>query len=163
MTELFPTSDAIIAACAAAKSLAPADFPTDLAPDRFTSGAPAWYSFEHAAWRVGETIRLSFQATPRLKRDPRVVDAVVDVIRCRNLRRGRQSFVIALGFTCAARCAPTIVEYLGDPDLAGQVVDTLLKMRAAGCAEAVSRLLDTPHAWIRNLARRYLDRYAPAV
>jgi hypothetical protein len=163
MTELFPTSDAIIAACAATKSLAPAEFPTDLAPDRFTSGARTWYSFEHAAWQVGETIRLSFQATPRLKRDPRVVDAVVDVVRCRNLRRGRQSFVMALGFTGAARCAPTLAGYLTDPDLAGHVVDTLLKMRAAGYGDAVSPLLEAPHAWIRNLARRYLDRYVPAV
>lgn len=163
MTELFTTPDAVTAACAAAKSLAPSEYPADLTPDRFTGGAGAWYGFENAAWKIGETIRLSFQATPRLKRDPSALNAVVDVVRCRNVRRGRQSFVMALGFTGAVRRAPAISEYLADPDIDGHVVGTLLKMRAAGYGQAVAPLLDAPHAWIRNLARRYLDRFAPAV
>jgi hypothetical protein len=163
MTERFTTPDEVIDACEAARSLAPTEVPSDLAPDASIGGAPGWHPFEHAAWPIGESIRLSLKEAPSLKRDSRALDAVADVVRCRNLRRGRQSFVMALGFTGAARYAPVLADYLTDPDIAGQVLDTLRQMRAGGYDGAVAPLLRARHAWIRNLARRYLDRFAPAV
>jgi hypothetical protein len=163
MAERFTSPDAVIAACTAAKALAPAEVPPDQPPDPTLNGVPAWYRFEWDAWPMGEAIRQSFQSTPSLKRDRRVLDAVLDVVRHRQLRRGRQSFVMALGFAGAAAYAPALAELLVDPDVDGQVLDTLLKMRVAGYGEVVAPLLDARHAWIRKLARRYLDRYAPAV
>ena len=79
-----------------------------------------------------------------------------------NLRRGRQSFVMALGFTGAAHLAPRVARFLADPDVDGQVIDTLLKMRAPGFVAAVRPLLTDTHAWIRNLAKKYVARYSPA-
>lgn len=163
MVERFTSSQDVIAACAAAKALGPAEVPPDLPPDPKLNGVPGWCGFEWDAWPVGEAIRQSFQTTPSLKRDRRVLDAVLGVVRHRPLRRGRQSFVMALGFTGAATYAPALAEFLSDPDIDGQVLDTLLRMRAAGYGGAVAPLLEDRHAWIRKLARRYLDRYAPAV
>src|SRR4051812_12097088 len=98
MTERFTTADEVIAACEAARSLAPAEVLSDLAPDAAIGGAPGWHPFEHAAWPIGESIRLSLKEAPLLKRDSGALDAVAGVVSCRNLRRGRQSFVMALGF-----------------------------------------------------------------
>src|SRR5215471_1085433 len=40
-----------------------------------------------------------------------------------------------------------------------QVVDTLLKMRAGGFADAVAPLVQSDKAWIRRLAKKYVGRY----
>jgi len=39
------------------------------------------------------------------------------------------------------------------------VVDTLLKMKATGFARDVAPLMGSDKAWIRKLAREYLERY----
>jgi hypothetical protein len=39
------------------------------------------------------------------------------------------------------------------------VVDTLLKMRAGGFADAVAPLVQSDKAWIRRLAKKYVERY----
>ena len=158
MAELYTTPEAIVAACLAVKALAPRDYPADL-PNSDITGAPAWHAFEHEAWATGENVRQSFQAYPRLKNDSAALHAVLDVIRYRNLRRGRESFVMALGFTGAAMHAPALAELIDDPDLSGHVVDTLLKMRAAGYSSQVSPLTKHQRAWVRRLAQRYVARF----
>jgi len=157
VTNIYQSPESIVAACLAAKALAPCDVPAD-PPNCAISGAPAWYPFEHTAWAIGEEIRQSFQAHPRLKRDLASLHAVLDVARYRNLRRGRESFVMALGFTGAATHASALAELIDDPDISGHVVDTLLKMRAPGYSSQVSPLTAHKRAWVRRLAERYIAR-----
>ena len=159
MTQSYDNTDAIVAACLGARALAPSDFPPDLPGDPAILGAPRWYRFEHEAWPVGETVRQSLQKHPKLKRDPRAIRAILDVVQNRNLRRGRESFVMALGFTAAAEHAPALVGLLDDPDIGGHIVSTLLKMRAAGYASQVSMLANHRQAWVRRLVSRYVTRY----
>jgi hypothetical protein len=148
----------IISACDKALALAPTEWSPTL-PVSPLFGAPEWYSFEHEAWDLGECVRQAFSANRRLKRERAVLERVVGVATCRNLRRGRQSFVMALGFVDARDCAPELAPYLSDLDVKGQVVSTLLLMRAPGFATDVVPLLDSDKTWIRNLARRYLERF----
>ncbi|MGH2397835.1 MAG: hypothetical protein ACRDFW_12835, partial [bacterium] len=102
---------------------------------------------------------LAFVKHPNLKRRPRVLSKVFEVAICRNLRRGRQSFVMALGFVSARPYAGALAPSLADPDVDGQVIYTLIKMKAPGFAQLVTPLLNSDETWIRRLAKRYIDRF----
>jgi hypothetical protein len=160
--EVLTSAQDIIASCERALSLAPDSYPPTLA-DSPLLRAPEWYSFEHEAWPIGEAVRQACSRNPNLRKHPELFSKVTEVATCRNLRRGRQSFILALGFVGARRHADAIAGSLDDPDVQGQVVYTLLKMKAEGFALAVRPLLSAKHAWIRRLAQRYLDRYPDAV
>jgi hypothetical protein len=157
-TAIPESTKQVSAACQRAISLAPSDWPPTLTPSNDLWGAPAWYPFEWEAWPIGESIRHAFVKNRRLRR-PEIFRSVVQVTECPNLRRGRQSFVMALGFSEAREFAPRLVSLLDDPDVAGHVVHTLLKMKAAGYGPAVKPLIDCDTAWIRRLAKRYVKRY----
>ena len=154
------SEEEILAACEEAICLAPAEFPPTLPPSKELSGAPEWYPFEHAAWPIGENIRRAFVENPRLKKNDDVLAKVAEVATYRNLRRGRQSFVMALGFLAARRYADALAPFLSDPDVDGQVLDTLIKMKASGYARQAISLLHSDKVWIRSLAKKYVDRYS---
>src|SRR5450830_896429 len=145
----------VIAATDQALAMAPVEYPPTLPAKHELLGAPDWYPFEHEAWPVGEAIRHAFKAHPSLKRDSRAIEAVLHVIEHRHLRRGRQSFVMAISFVAARPFAPRVAAFLADPDIDGQVIRTLIGMKAAGYADAVRPHLSARHAWIRRYAKRY--------
>jgi hypothetical protein len=154
------SKEEILTACEEAIRLAPAEFPPTLPPSKELSGAPEWYSFEYAAWPIGESIRRAFVENPRHKKNDAVLAKVAEVATYRNLRRGRQSFVMALGFVAARRYADTVAPFLSDPDVEGQVLDTLIKMKAPGYTREAISLLHSDKVWIRRLAKKYVDRYS---
>lgn len=67
--------------------------------------------------------------------------------------------MMALGFVGARQFAMRLVPFLCDSDVDGQVLDTLLKMKAGGHGQAVAPLAHSNKAWIRRLAKKYLERY----
>jgi hypothetical protein len=148
------SEEQILAACKQALRLAPSEYPPTLPSSKELSGVPDWYPFEHEAWRIGESIRRAFADDPLLKRKEIVVSKVAEVAKCRELRRGRQSFFVA-----ACSHAEAIVPLLRDPDVDGQVLDALLKMRAPGFTREVAFLLDSDQPWKRDLAKKYVNRY----
>ena len=162
VTELYKSPEDIVAACRTVRNLAPVSFPADLPPTPLIPGVSAWQEFERATWGIGERIRQTLLVNPKFKKNPDLIQAVLEVIQDRNLRRGRESFVMLLGFTGAAKHAPLVASFASDPDIEGHVVDTLLRMRAPGFAREVSGLTNHQHAWIRRLARRYMERYPAA-
>jgi hypothetical protein len=151
--------DQVFAACQQALRLAPEEYPPTLPTAKELLGGPEWYSFEHEAWRIGETIRQGFVQNTGLKKKHAVLEKVLEVATCRNLRRGRQSFIMALGFVAAQQHAKALSPYLSDADVDGQVVYTLIKMKAPGFVAEVEPLLQSDKTWIRNLAKKYLSRY----
>jgi hypothetical protein len=159
VTEFYKTSEEIVGACLAASSLAPLDFPPDLPTTPLLSGAPGWYDFEEQTWPIGEAIERSLKSNPSLRLDTASTSAILSVVHCVNLRRGRQSFVMALGHKAVVLHAPTLAAYLNDQDICGHVLDALLKMQAPDFAEQVSVLLNHKQSWVRRLARRYMERY----
>ena len=160
VSPILASEDDILAACDEALSMAPSSFPPTLPPAKELLGAPQWYAFEYAAWPLGEGIRQAFSKDRRLRRKANLLAKVAEVATCRNLRRGRQSFVMALGFVDAAGHANALSEFLADPDVDGQVVDTLLKMRTPDYVRAVAPLLQSNKAFVRRLAKRYVERYS---
>jgi hypothetical protein len=156
---LLHTSAQISDVCRQTLALAPRDYPPDLPMSELLLGAPAWYDFEHQAWERGELVRQSLAAAPRLRRNEEVHQSLLAVVEYPNLRRGRQPFAHNLGCVAAAPHAVRLVPYLRDPDIAGQVLAALLKMKAAGYVSEVEPLALSKYAWIRNLAKTYLARY----
>jgi len=157
-TPIPGAAEQISAACERAINLAPSDSPATLPPSKDLSGVSEWYSFELEAWPIGESIRRAFVKNRKLRR-PEVFKRIIQVLECRNLRRGRQSFVMALEFSEAREFASNLVPLLDDSEVAGQVVQTLLRMKAAGYGSSVEPLIHSDTAWIRRLAKRYVDRY----
>lgn len=139
--------------------LAPTAFPADQPVDRF-SGQPKWFPFEIRCWELGEQIRRQLVESPRLRDDSRVGGAILEVIEHNHLRRGRQSFVMLLGSVKFASFAPRLVRWVSDPDVAGHVVDTLLKMRASGYVDVVRPYIASEFSWIRRKAKTFVERYA---
>jgi len=152
------TEQDICAACDLAISLSPVTYPPTLPSSQQLSGAPEWYPFEHEVWPIGEKIRLAFVKDRSLRRHSAFAK-VAKVVGYPNLRRGRQSFVMALEFPEACQFAPVIAQLVTDPDVDGQVVHTLLKMKAGGYRELIEPLLHSDKTWIRRLAKRYVERF----
>jgi hypothetical protein len=162
MSSRSASEDDILAICDKALSIAPSSFPPTLRPVKELAGAPEWHAFEHAAWPLGESIRQAFSGDRRLRRKANLLARVAEVATCRNLRRGRQSFIMALGFVDAVGHASALSAFLADTDVNGHIVDTLLKMKAGGYVQVVCPLLQSDKAWIRRLAKKYVDRYVRA-
>ena len=141
------------------KLLTPLEFPTDLPRKKELLGNFTWYDFEIKVWELGENIRQLFLQNPKLKRDKDVLNEILNVIKTKNLRRGRESFVLLLGFVDAKYLAPEIAAFLEDKDINGHVLIALLKMKAKDYTDKVKPLINSDVTWIRNLAKRYCERY----
>lgn len=150
------TPEEICQQCKQAINLAPRTRPADLPP---SLGIPQWHSHEHDAWKRGENIRLAMKANPKLRGNGQVQECLLAVAETVSLRRGRQPYLLNLGYRAAALYASRVAELLDDPDVAGHALDTLIKMNAGDFSTKVQPLLAAEHAWIRNLAKRYLARY----
>jgi hypothetical protein len=157
---IIESEERIIQACDQALSLAPQEYPPDLPPLKEIWGtAENWYPYEHEAWKIGEQIRATLVKVRALKEKDSLLARVAEVATCRNLRRGRQSFIMALGFVDAKKYAPILAPLLGDQDVGGHVLWTLIKMKASGFTSEARLLLHSDRAWIRRLARTYVERY----
>jgi hypothetical protein len=156
------SEEEVVATCELAIGLAPLEWLADLpSPERVAGslGLRQWHAFERDTWPIGEAIRRAFVQFPKLKKRTALIGKVVEVATHRNLRRGRQSFLMAMGFVYASQYAATLVPFLRDSDVDGQIVHTLLKMRASGYARVVATLLGSKEAWKLLLARKYIERY----
>ena len=154
------SEEEILAACEKAIRLAPAEFPPTLHESKELLGAPEWYPFELEAWPIGENVRQAFSKNPKLRKREVLLSKVAEVATCRNLRRGRQSFIMALAFVSAHQYAEPLAAFLADPDVNGHILRTLLKMRASGFAREAKLLLHSEESWKRRWAKKYLDQYS---
>ena len=153
------TREAILRLTEAALESVPPKREPDLPRGGHTSGTPKWYAFEHEIWAQGEELRQALANTPKLRRDPDIQAAILAVACNRNAKRGRQSFIMLLGYTCCAPHAAVVAEHLDDDCVAGHVIDTLLKMKCETFVVDVAPFVNHEVAWIRNTAKRYVARY----
>jgi hypothetical protein len=151
------TAEEIVRMCSSASALAPREEPPDLGTD--DAGVPRWHPYEFKVWQIGEDIRLALKAAPKLRADSQVQECLLMVAEDRRFRRGRQPFIMNLGYRAAASHAARVAALLGDDDVAGHALDTLLKMDASGFARQVWPLVTAQPAWVRKLAKKYLKRH----
>lgn len=84
------------------------------------STEPEWRAFKYALWRLGEEIR---QVTARYKAarfTPEQLRRVLAVAAHPHAQRGRQSFILLLGYKKYQDCAAALARQLADPDVTGR-------------------------------------------
>ncbi len=142
-----------------AEEAIPPEQVADLPPVPYSSGAPEWHAYEHTVWQCGEAIRQLLTKKISLRRNADLQDGFMRVACNAKAKRGRQSFVMLLGYTTCAHRAPELVGQLTDPCVTGHVIDTLLKMRCADYVTQVQPFASHKMAWIRKKATTYVERY----
>ena len=117
-----------------------------------------WHDFEHNIWNTGEKIRqlISVRQTA-FNRDQ--INRILNICLDKRAKRGRQSFVMLLGKTKYCEYANALVPLLQDDDVNGHVIDTLYKMRANGYVELITPFLKHRQTWIRNIAKKYVQKF----
>ena len=58
--------------------------------------------------------------------------------------------------------AQALISLLEDEDVDGQVIDTLYKMRANGYVSLMTPFLKHKKMWIRNIAKKYVQKFGSA-
>ena len=117
-----------------------------------------WYDFEHELWDIGEDLR-ELIAAEHKDLNTEQADRVCKICVDSRAKRGRQSFVMLLGKKRYVPYADGIAAVLANEDIAGQVINTLYKMGASQYTEQISPYTIHPIAWIRNEAKRYVQKY----
>lgn len=140
----------------AAHGLIPDEMLEMLPPEKDLLGAPGWRSFENQLWQTGERIRAVLLKYPRLRADGHVQSQILEIACDRRAHRGRQSFVMLLGFRCCRAHAGRLADHLDDACVDGHVIKALCMMRAPGYSSAIQPFATHEKTWIRNLAKKYL-------
>ncbi len=146
----------IEALVAQANALVPGSAPARLPPMRGFPHVPHWHNFEHSVWSIGEQIRQAMNSQPKLRGDSQLYSEFLAVVRNRQAMRGRQSFVLLFAYRACIGWARELASLIPDPDIDGQVILTLYKMRATGFSRVVAPFLSSSTTWVRKETRRYI-------
>jgi hypothetical protein len=117
---------------------------------------PQWSDVERLVWKIGEEIRHQLVLESHLREDAEIRDEILSIVLNKNARKGRQPFVLLLGFRKNSDLAKKLITQLGGGDIDGHVINTLYKMRALEFKEEVKPFASSKYSWIRNEAKRYL-------
>ena len=117
-----------------------------------------WYDFEHTLWEFGENVRQLILAE-RKDLNHEQADRVCRICADVKAKRGRQSFVMLLGKRKFSPYAEQLATLLPDDDIDGHIISTLYKMGASQFVECIEPYSNHPITWIRNEAKRYIQKY----
>src|SRR5438552_6440461 len=137
------------------RALLPAEVPVPLVPKPELAGEREWHPLEHNIWEISEQIRQLLSKAPSLRGDPELTRQFLAISRDRRAGRGRQSFIMLLGFKSCRGLAADLFTEVADGEVAGQVVWALYRMKVRGFASTVQRLCAHERTWIRKEAQRY--------
>lgn len=121
-------------------------------------GIYEWHDFEHKIWNTGEKIR-QLISVKHTAFNCDQINRILNICLDKRARRGRQSFVMLLGKTKYCEYANALVPLLQDDDVNGHVIDTLYKMRANGYVALITPFLKHKQTWIRNIAKKYVQKF----
>lgn len=139
----------------------PREMATDLPYMKQFPDVHEWHDFEFKIWDMGEKIRqVVFRSKAYFNSDQ--IDRIVHICLDKRAKRGRQSFVMLLGKVKYREQAHALIPLLEDEDVNGHVIDTLYKMRANGYASLIAAFLTHKQTWIRNTAKKYVQKFEAA-
>ena len=117
-----------------------------------------WYDFEHKLWELGEDIRRLI-LSERKELNTSQIERVCKICSDSKAKRGRQSFVMLFGKKRFFPYAERIAGLLPDEDIDGHIISILYKMGAFQYTELIKPYIDHRTTWIRNEAKRYMQKY----
>ena len=117
-----------------------------------------WYMFEHEIWDIGEEIR-QLVVKHKKKFTEEQITRIISICLDRRAKRGRQSFVMLLNKKAYCDYSERIISLLSDDDVEGHVIYSLYRMQAGQYNELIKPFLNHKRTWIRNEAKRYIQRY----
>ncbi len=143
-----------------AKNLTPDVLEKDLEPIDGFPNVPNWHDYEHNIWAIGEQIRQVLYSKKSLKKDKEINDLIIEFCLNRNSKRGRQSFVLLLGYKHLSNYALKLINIINDKYVDGHVIDTIYKMQAKGYEKEIKPFATHKITWIRKTAIKYLEKYS---
>ena len=142
-----------------AKSLTPKNMEKDLNPMEGFPNVPNWHKHEHEIWGIGEEIRQIINTKKSLRRDKEINDLIIDFCLDNKSKRGRQPFVLLLGYKHLSEYAPKLITMINDQFIDGQIIDTIYKMQATDFEKEITPFTTDKITWIRKLALKYVGKY----
>lgn len=123
-------------------------------------GLPRRMVFETKIWQVGEKLRTELKDSA--KRTPILKNGIVAIIKEREYRRGRESFVLLLHFFLQDDDTIPLFEWLlKDSDLYGFAITELNQMGIAGFSETIAGIYAAEKTgWIRREAKSYMVTFS---
>jgi hypothetical protein len=149
----------ILSLVAQANSYIPDVLEPDLAPLDGYPNVPDWHKYESKIWAIGEQIRQILNENTKLRKDHQLQDAYLGVIKNERSKRGRQSFFFLVSYKSCNRCAEIVVNQLADDKVVGHAISALRKMGNGDYVIQINLIVDHPVTWIRNEAKKYVDKF----
>ncbi len=85
-------------------------------------------------------------------------DELAELVRDRRYGTARQMIVLGLGRSKRPEAVEVLVDLVDDPEVDGQAVKALGRLRAPAARAALESKRDDKRAWVRREARRALER-----
>ena len=142
-----------------ANELTPKTLENDLPPIEGFPDVPSWHDYELAIWKLGEEIRQILIEHTSLRKDDMVNEKIINLCTNTNAKRGREPFVLILGYKHNQVYADKIKILINDRYVDGHIIDTILKMQAKGYEKEIQPIATHKTTWIRKIAIKYLEKY----
>lgn len=140
--------------------LCPLELEKDLKPIDEFPDVTDWHSFEDRIWEIGEEIRQIIHSKKSLRNDEEINNAILNICLNNRAKRGRQSFILLLGYKKLSHFAPKLIKIVDDKFVTGQVIDTICKMQVKGFEKEIEPFTRTKDQWIRKIALKYLKKFS---
>jgi hypothetical protein len=115
-----------------------------------------WYNYEGLIWAMGATFQQILKRQSRLRRSPLLWSRIEALCLDARYGKGRESFTNVLGKYGGRDRVPVLMRLLDDPDVDGHALYALRLLGVRDAIEPARRLLESPQAWIRQEAKKYL-------
>ena len=119
-----------------------------------------WYAYENLIWDLGEAFRRVLKRERRLRGRDKIFGAIERVCLEPRYGKGRESFTMVLGLYGGPGRVPVLMRLLDDPQLCGHALYALRLLGSRGAEGRARALLNSPTAWIRGEAKKYLEKVA---
>ena len=120
-------------------------------------GAPDWFGFETALWKLSERLRPVFAARKDWRSGSEMMNAVLLLCQNQSYAKGRQNFVLMLGDFGGRKEVATLGDLLTDTEVQGHAIKALCKLRDDRFRETVEGIMPSLKGWSKSAAKKYLS------
>jgi hypothetical protein len=125
-----------------------------------TGAAPDWTRYEIRLSELGSKFELYLKAHTRIRGRNPLLNAIGELVADTRFGKGRDAFVSIVGDFGDASFVDVLKPLLRDPDVEGQALYAVTKLKIRGLDSLVEPLrMKSKEAWIRKAAEKYIQKY----